>query len=35
VVLGERIAVEHDFHLAAVARRPAEQFMLSALAEFP
>ena len=34
VVRGQRVAVEHDLHVAAVARRAAEQFMLPALAEF-
>ena len=34
VVGGERIAVEDDVGVAAVARHPAEQFMLAAVAEF-
>ena len=33
VVRGQRVAVEHDLHVAAVARRAAEHFMLPALAE--
>ncbi|MGY3645829.1 hypothetical protein ACVWW2_001120 [Bradyrhizobium sp. LM4.3] len=33
VVLGERIAVEHDMALAAVARHAAEQLVLAAFAE--
>ena len=33
VVLGERIAVEHDVALAAVARHAAEQLVLAAFAE--
>ncbi len=33
VVFGERVAVEHDLALAAVARHAAEQFVLPALAK--
>ncbi|MET4602231.1 hypothetical protein ABIB90_001698 [Bradyrhizobium sp. JR4.1] len=34
VVLGERIAVEHDVALAAIAWHAAEQLVLAAFAEF-
>ena len=34
VVRRQRVAVEHDLRLAAVARHAAEQFVLPALAEF-
>ena len=34
MVLGQLVAIEHDFYIAAIARRAPEQFMLSAFAEF-
>ena len=34
MVRGQRVAVEHDLDVAAIARRAPEQFMLPALAEF-
>lgn len=35
MVLRQRVAVQHDMRLAAVARRAGEQLMLAAFAEFP
>ena len=35
MVRGQRIAVEHDLDVAAIARRAPKQFMLPALAKFP